>query len=91
MNNLRYSLRLLGRRPAFTRAMLIVGAGILAGAAGAYALSRYLETLLFEIKPSDAPTYVSLALLLSMVAFAACYIPARRATKVDPMVALRYE
>lgn len=48
MNNLRYAFRPLGRRPAFTRAMLIVGAGILAGAAGAYALSRYLEMLLFE-------------------------------------------
>ena len=73
------------------RAMFIVGAGIFAGAAGAYALSRYLETLLFEIRPGDPLTYGSLALLLSIVAFTACYIPARRATKVDPMVALRYE
>jgi putative ABC transport system permease protein len=78
-------------RLVILRAMVVVGAGILAGAAGAYGLSRYLQTLLFEIKPGDPATYGSLALLLSIVAFTACYVPARRATRVDPMVALRYE
>ncbi len=73
------------------RAILMVIAGIVLGAAGAYGLSRYLVSLLFEIKPTDPATYGSLAFLLVMVALLACYVPARRATKVDPMVALRYE
>ncbi|HTS76386.1 MAG TPA: FtsX-like permease family protein, partial [Bryobacteraceae bacterium] len=73
------------------RAMLLVATGILAGAAGAYALSRSLQMLLFEIQPWDPLTYAALAVALPLVALAACYIPARRATRVDPMVALRYE
>jgi putative ABC transport system permease protein len=73
------------------RAMLLVAVGIAAGAAGAFALSRYLKSLLFEVKPGDPWTYASLAILLAMVALAASLIPARRATRVDPMIALRYE
>ena len=73
------------------RAMLLVAAGIAAGSAGALALSKYLTSLLFEVKPGDPSTYFSLAILLSMVAFAASLIPARRATRVDPMIALHYE
>ena len=72
-------------------AMLRVAAGIAAGVLGAYGLSRSLATMLFAIKPTDPPTYVAVAALLSLIALAACYVPARRATKVDPMVALRYE
>ena len=78
-------------RLVIEKAMLLVVAGIAAGAAGAYGLSRYLTSLLFQIKPGDPVTYTSLALLLSVVALAACYVPARRATRVDPMVALRNE
>jgi putative ABC transport system permease protein len=78
-------------RLVIEQAMLLVIAGIVAGAAGAYGLSRYLTSLLFEVKPTDPLTYSSLALLLSAVALIACYVPARRATRVDPMVALRYE
>jgi predicted permease len=73
------------------RAMLLVAVGIAAGWAGAFALSRYLKSLLFEVKPGDPWTYASLAILLAMVALAAALIPARRATRVDPMIALRYE
>lgn len=78
-------------RLVIEQAMLLVIAGIVAGAAGAYGLSRYLTSLLFEVKPTDPLTYSSLALLLTVVALIACYVPARRATQVDPMVALRYE
>ncbi len=73
------------------RAMLLVAVGIAVGAAGALALSRYLKSLLFEVKPGDPWTYASIAVLLAIVALAASMIPARRATRVDPMIALRYE
>lgn len=70
--------------------LLTIG-GILAGLAGAILLTRFLTGLLFEVKPTDPLTYVVVATLLAFVAIAACLIPARRATKVDPLVALRYE
>ena len=73
------------------RAMLLVAVGIAIGATGAFALSRYLKSLLFQVKPGDPWTYASLAILLAIVALAASLIPARRATRVDPMIALRYE
>jgi putative ABC transport system permease protein len=73
------------------RAMLLIGVGIVVGAAGAFALSRYLKSLLFEVKPGDPWTYASIAVLLAVVAMAASMVPARRATRVDPMIALRYE
>jgi putative ABC transport system permease protein len=72
-------------------AMLLAGAGILIGMAGALAVTRVLGTLLFEVKPTDPPTFATMAAALLLVALAACYIPARRAMRVDPMVALRYE
>ena len=63
--------------------------GIVLGAGLALGLARLISTFLFGVKPSDPITYVAVALALAAVAFLACYIPARRATKVDPMVALR--
>ncbi|MGA2610182.1 MAG: ABC transporter permease [Terriglobia bacterium] len=66
-------------------------AGLAAGIAVSLALTRYLKSVLFGVTATDLLTYAAVALLLCLVSFVACYIPARRATKVDPMVALRYE
>jgi len=69
--------------------LTLIGTAI--GLAGALLLTRMLESMLFGIKPTDPVTYVAVSLLLLAVTLLACYIPARRATKVDPLVALRYE
>lgn len=77
--------------------MALAMLGIALGLAGAYVLTRYLESqvqlskMLFGVKPNDPVTYGMMAVLLTVVALIACYIPARRATKVDPMIALRCE
>jgi len=65
--------------------------GIASGIAGALALTRLMAGLLFEVKPTDPATFAGVATLLALVGFAACYIPAHRAMRVDPMVALRHE
>jgi putative ABC transport system permease protein len=65
--------------------------GVVVGLAGAYLLSRLIVSMLFGITPTDLPTFAIVTLGLVLVALIACYIPARRATKVDPLVALRYE
>jgi putative ABC transport system permease protein len=65
--------------------------GVILGLAGAFAATRILRSLLFEVTPTDPATFICLSLLLTLVALLASYIPARRATKVDPLLALRWE
>jgi putative ABC transport system permease protein len=69
----------------------LAAAGVAIGLIGAAATTQLLRSLLFGVTPSDVPTFVGVAALLAATAFVASYIPARRATRVDPMVALRYE
>ncbi len=71
------------------RAMRLAGAGILIGAAGSLAAAKWIESLLFGTKATDVPTFVVIALILATAAIIAGYIPARRASRIDPMVALR--
>ena len=66
-------------------------AGLMLGLAGAAMFGRYLEGILFGLEPLDPPTFVGVAVLFAVVAALACYVPARRATRVDPLVALRTE
>jgi predicted permease len=71
--------------------LLLTMTGLATGIAASLALTRYLKSVLFGVTSTDLLTYAAVALLLCLVSLVACYIPARRATKVDPMVALRYE
>ena len=71
--------------------MSLVLVGVVIGVAGAYAVTRTIRSLLFEVGTTDPLTFVAVLLLLVGVGFIACYVPARRATKVDPLEALRYE
>jgi ABC-type lipoprotein release transport system permease subunit len=58
---------------------------------GALVLTRFLKTLLFDVSPTDPPTFALIVVLLTAVALLACWIPAWRATKVDPLIAIKYE
>jgi len=71
--------------------LALVFAGIAFGLAGAFTLTRVIASLLFRVSATDPVTFLSLPLLLAAVALLACYLPARRATKVDPLVAIRRE
>jgi putative ABC transport system permease protein len=87
----------VGARPRDVFAMIIghgmklalIGVGI--GLVGAFALTRLMASMLFGVEPTDATTYGAIAALLIAVALLACYLPGRRATKVEPTISLRYE
>ncbi len=71
--------------------MKLVVLGLAAGLTAAFGLTRLMQTLLFNVNTTDPLTFAVIALLLTLVALLACYLPARRATKVDPIVVLRHE
>jgi macrolide transport system ATP-binding/permease protein len=71
------------------RGIVVTGFGLFAGIATALALTRYVGSFLFEVSPTDPLTFAAIAVLLTAIALLACYLPARRATKVDPLIALR--
>jgi predicted permease len=78
-------------RLVLSEGLMLSGIGLAIGLAAAVAASRLLASLLFEVKPTDPVTYLAVAAILGAVALAACYVPAWRATRVDPLVALRQE
>ena len=71
--------------------ILLVQVGAAIGIAAAIGVTRFMSTILYGIHADDPLTFAGVAILLMLVALAACYIPARRATRIDPLVALRYE
>jgi putative ABC transport system permease protein len=93
-----FGIRLaLGARPGvllrlvLREGTLLIAAGVAVGAAGALALTKLIASLLFEVSPTDPVIFTGVTLLLTAVALAACLGPAHRASRVDPMVALRCE
>jgi len=79
------------QRLVLRRGALLLAAGLVVGVVGALVLTRCVSSLLFQISPTDPVTFLGAVLLLAAVALLACYLPARRAARIDPMAALRYE
>jgi ABC-type antimicrobial peptide transport system permease subunit len=71
--------------------MVLTAIGVGIGLAGALLLTRAMTNFLFGVRPTDPVTFVSVAMFLIVIALLACYVPARRATRIDPMTALRWE
>jgi putative ABC transport system permease protein len=78
-------------RMAIGEGMRLVAIGLAFGLAGAAALTRFVRAMLFNVSPFDPATFTAISAVLAAVAFLACYVPANRATRVDPLVALREE
>jgi ABC-type antimicrobial peptide transport system permease subunit len=89
--------RALGAQPSHILSLMagqvvrLALTGVVVGVCGAFVLTRVLEDLLFQVRATDPSTFAGISILFVLVALAASYVPARRAAKVDPMVALRYE
>jgi ABC-type antimicrobial peptide transport system permease subunit len=79
-------LRLVGGQ-----GLWLIAIGLVSGVGGALGVTRLMAGLLYGVSPSDPPTYFALTLVLGVVGFLACWLPARGATRVDPLVALRAE
>ena len=71
--------------------LVVTVTGLALGLAGAWALTRLMQTLLFEVQATDPVTFATIAVILGVTALAACYLPARRAARIDPLVSLRAE
>jgi ABC-type antimicrobial peptide transport system permease subunit len=78
-------------RLVMTHGLKLAAAGVALGVVGALAMTRLMRTLLYDVSATDPLTFIQVGLLLVLAATLACYVPARMATRVDPMIALRYE
>jgi len=78
-------------RMVLSQSVVVVGVGLAVGLAAAFAGTRAIASLIVGVRPTDATTFVTVVILLAAIALVACWIPARRATQVNPLVALRYE
>jgi putative ABC transport system permease protein len=78
-------------RLILTQGLKLVAVGVVIGLGAAFALARWMETMLFGVRPTDPLTFAGIAAVLSLVSLVACWIPARRATRVNPLVSLRSE